>query len=426
MTAATFGNKLAPYHSERTAQGVKGNRQSIVVTNNPSTIDANQILTVRFPNLGTHDIIIPGTARLAFSISLNSDTDANCTIVNNLGRAIVKKISVKMEGQEVMSLDDADIYLCYRNLWMTKTERLNAAYYGIHSDNGNTAKIRLGAGDAVATTQPGASIAAAFGNRFAIPLDFEILTDHGPFYQAGLTDRLSFELTFNGYGRVITSTDDKATYQITNIALEFDTVNHEDLARLKHQQYMDKTVVLYTRVLRHRKLALNKSDVTWNINLNTPARSLKGILLLFEDPAAGAMGPAFGRNSELYYNPLITKVHVTVEGIPNQLYAQGMLPYQHWDEIVKEFVREDLKGTELAATDMSTYFQSRYALWLDFRTCDDRNLHGSGRRVENASEGVTLQLDKTVQTAGALYCYVYLLMDAQLNIAEGKLHSVLF
>jgi len=108
MTAATFGNKLAPYHSERTAQGVKGNRQSIVVTNNPSTIDANQILTVRFPNLGTHDIIIPGTARLAFSISLNSDTDANCTIVNNLGRAIVKKISVKMEGQEVMSLDDAD------------------------------------------------------------------------------------------------------------------------------------------------------------------------------------------------------------------------------------------------------------------------------------------------------------------------------
>jgi len=59
------------------------------------------------------------------------------------------------------------------------------------------------------------------------------------------------------------------------------------------QQYMSQSVVLYTRVLRHRKLTLNKSDVTWNINLNTPARSLTGILLLFEDPAA-AMGPAFG------------------------------------------------------------------------------------------------------------------------------------
>jgi len=80
-----------------------------------------------------------------------------------------------------------------------------------------TAKFRLGAGDAVAATQPDASIAAAFGNRFATPLDFEILTDHGPFYQAGLNDRLTFELTFNDYGRDITSTDKSASYTITNI-----------------------------------------------------------------------------------------------------------------------------------------------------------------------------------------------------------------
>jgi len=204
----------------------------------------------------------------------------------------------------------------------------------------------------VAATQPDASIAAAFGNWFAIPLDFEILRDHGPFYQAGLNDRLSFELTFNDYGRVIMSTDPTASYGITNISLEFDVVTNPNLARRKRQQYMSQTVVLYTRVLRHRKLAFNKRDVTWNINLNTPTRSLKGILLLFEDPAVGTMWPAFGRNSELYYNPLITKVQVTVEGIANQLYVQGMLPYHHRDEIVKEFAREDLKGAELSSTDI--------------------------------------------------------------------------
>jgi len=60
---------------------------------------------------------------------LNSSTDANRTVVNNLGRAIVKKILVKLQGQEVMSLDDAVIYLCYRDLWMTDMERMNAAYY---------------------------------------------------------------------------------------------------------------------------------------------------------------------------------------------------------------------------------------------------------------------------------------------------------
>jgi len=112
----TFGNKLDPHYSARMAYGVKGNRQGIVVTKNPSTIDANQILTIRFPNLGENDVIILGTAHLAFNITLNGDTVANHTIVNNLGRALVKKISVKLEGQEVMSLDDADIYLCYRDV----------------------------------------------------------------------------------------------------------------------------------------------------------------------------------------------------------------------------------------------------------------------------------------------------------------------
>ena len=99
---------------------------------------------------------------------------------------------------------------------------------------------RLGAGDAMAATQPDASIASAFGNRFSIPLDFEILMDHGPFYQAGLNDRLSFELTFNDYGRVIMSTDRTASYEITNISLEFDVVTNPDLARRKRQQYMSQ------------------------------------------------------------------------------------------------------------------------------------------------------------------------------------------
>ena len=43
-------------------------------------------------------------------------------------------------------------------------------------------------------------------------------------------------------------------------------------------------VILYGRILRHRKLPKNKSDSLWNININVPARSMKGILMLFEDP----------------------------------------------------------------------------------------------------------------------------------------------
>ena len=65
----TFGNKLGPHYSARRAYGAKGNRRGILVTNNPSMVDENQILTIRFPNLGENDVIIPGTARLAFNIT---------------------------------------------------------------------------------------------------------------------------------------------------------------------------------------------------------------------------------------------------------------------------------------------------------------------------------------------------------------------
>ena len=48
------------------------------------------------------------------------------------------------------------------------------------------------------------------------------------------------------------------------------------------------------------------------------------------------------------------------------------------------------------------YLTDKYALWLDFRTIDENFLHGTGRRIENASEGITLQIEKKEESAGAL------------------------
>ncbi len=75
--------------------------------------------------MGADDVIVPGTARLAFTISLTS-TDANKTVVQNQDRAIVKKTTIKISGNEVMSIDDSDVYDCYQDLWRTSSERANA------------------------------------------------------------------------------------------------------------------------------------------------------------------------------------------------------------------------------------------------------------------------------------------------------------
>ena len=94
-------------------KGIKGTRQKVIVTHNPSEIDQAQELLVRFPNLGNDDIIITGTANLSFNIELTSTVNANRTLVTNIGRAIVKKLAVKFEGNEIMSVDDFDVFACY-------------------------------------------------------------------------------------------------------------------------------------------------------------------------------------------------------------------------------------------------------------------------------------------------------------------------
>ena len=64
---------------------------------------------------------------------------------------------------------------------------------------------------------------------------------------------------------------------------------------------------------------------------------------------------------------------------------------------------------------LGEYLVNKYALWLDFRATDENELHGTGRRIENASEGITLQIEKKEESAGALNAYIYLIMDAQLK-----------
>ena len=89
------------------------------------------------------------------------------------------------------------IAICSFDLWK---EQFAMAYQGIGKDN--MLKHRIGAADA-ATKEENKAIETAFGKRCCIPLDFELLESHVPFYQAGLGDRLEYELTFSDNNKVI-------------------------------------------------------------------------------------------------------------------------------------------------------------------------------------------------------------------------------
>ena len=156
---------------------------------------------------------------------------------------------------------------------------------------------------------------------------------------------------------------------------------------------------------------------------------MKGILVLFEGEQP------YARDTGKFYNPKIQKVSVIVERKPNQLYAQGMRSFEQYDEICKYFAEgsqkdnnanEVQKHLQLHNVNVGEYLTDKYALWLDFRTIDENSLHRMGRHIENASEGITLQIEKKAESAGALNAYIYLIMDAQLNIQNGTYVSAIY
>ena len=172
--------------------------------------------------------------------------------------------------------------MCYQDLWKTTNERENAVYQDIQTEV--VRKIRIDSGDKGTATKD-VAIGTAYSNQFCIPLDFEILESHMPFFQSELHDRLSYELTFNNYGKAVVSTDQAASYTISDIHLAFEVITSPELAHQLRIKYSGKHTVLYDRVVRHSKLSYNKSDTIWNIALAPQAKSMKGILILFVDPA---------------------------------------------------------------------------------------------------------------------------------------------
>ena len=340
----------------------------------------------------------------------------------------MKKLAVKFEGNEIMGVDDYDIFACYRDLWKTASEKKNAIHQGIISIDGFTAncmKLRINAKDKTAPTKDNV-IAKAYGNKFIIPLDFEMLDSAAPYYQAGLGNRLCYEIMFNNYNQVINSSvaSPDAKYKITDISLEYETVTQPNLTRSVRSEYQSMAL-LYDRILRHRQISVNKSDTMWNWSSNTPCKSLNGILVLFEEEKS------YIRDMSKFYNPKIQKVSVIIEGKPNQLYSQGMRSFEQYDEACKYFTEGRLANEvqaqlQLYDVSLGEYLVNKYALWLDFRMIDENELHGMGRRIENASEGITLQIEKKAESAGALNAYIYLIMDAQLNIQSGAYVSTIY
>ena len=421
---------LLPSHSEKTLGAMKAERTVKRITFNPSEANPGETLYVSVPKLSEHEVIVSGSLALVFNINL-SGGHANNYLVQNVSRALVDKFTVKFAATTVQDTDGCDIYKIFEDLFLSTDERANMLSEGIQSVD--LCKIRSGAGDKKTSgVDEENKLNSVYTNKYRINLDHPILTDHGVFYPQALYNDLVFELTLVPASQVVRGSDaNKLVYKLENIQLEYETIRSKSLADETASTYASGKEFAYDLVMRERVVPVVRgSDTRLNIRVNPQRRSLNGILLLFINPYTVGT-----RDSESYFNPDITKVKVTVNGVPNRVYNEGISGSDMWNELTRHFNPHTHTRAEVSHTPnggrgrpnmtLTKYLAgNKFGLWIDLRSMADTTLHGNGQRLVNTQDGVQLEIERTASGSGNTNCHIFTISDSQMNIVGRQLESV--
>ena len=233
---------------------------------------------------GSRDqIIVPDTLKITFSLEVESK-DKTSSVVNNVGRALVKKKVLMLGLKEIDTVNQSYIYDTYKDFYLSKQEREEKLHQGIQSATG--LKARVGAtkadGTALTVTTEENAIKKTVSNRFLIPLDFDFFKHRT--YPYGLREDLIARLELNSAEKILlASGDTAATYKISDISLEHDAIFDLDYATMFENLYRE-TSIPYTKVTAVHHQALSKKNENWKFDINNlSVRSLQGLLLLFVD-----------------------------------------------------------------------------------------------------------------------------------------------
>ena len=72
------------------------------------------------------------------------------------------------------------------------------------------------------------------------------------------------------------------------------------------------------------------------------------------------------------------------------------------------------------------YAKDKFGLLIDLRSMASQKMHGSGTRLVDTTDGVQLEFKRDGKGTGTINCHVCLISDAQFNIQNKQLDSVLY
>ena len=407
---------LLPTHSEAIFNAMKAERTVTRIAFNPSTANPGDVLYVTVPKLAQDVAIVPGSLSLLFDIDLTGG-HANNYLVFNVSRALVSRLTVTFGGTPVQDTNRYDIYKIFDDMFLDAYQRDEMLMEGLHGDDLN--KTRCNSGDKKTSgVNIDNKIASVYKQKYKIHLDHQILTSNGVFCPQALDKDLTFELTLAPASQVVRG-------KLKNIQFEYERIRSKQLADNATTAYTNGKGFAYDQVVLEKTVTFDRgTDADLNLLVNPQRRSLKGILLLFIVPYTAGT-----RDAEAFLNPDITNVEVTINGIPNRVYNNGIKPYDQCRELSRLFCTKHKKSS--CANNFTPYITitrhlavNKFGFFLDLRSMAGTNMHGSGQRLVNSENGVQIANTRTTSGSGNVRCHIFSISDAQLNIMDRQLVDI--
>ena len=159
----TVSEKLNPKRIPCEPFGIKARSTLNRITLTPSEASPDETY-VDIPKLAGNVVIVPGSVYLTFD--LNVTGHANNTLVNDIGRTLVKRQRVLFGGEVLQDTLDYDLFQTYHDLHLSSEDRDDMLRHGVFTEN--TRKLRTAAGDNSTSNAKEVAMATLHSTKYCI------------------------------------------------------------------------------------------------------------------------------------------------------------------------------------------------------------------------------------------------------------------
>ena len=405
-------SELKPGFRRSKMSEIRGTRTRHVITFNPNKFNPGEMIYINTPKLKPDVCLVPDSLNIMFDFK---NANVKSWFNNNLSKLLTKELTVKMAGEVVYSNTGESVIGVYKDLWKTSRERDDMVEYGVANENLRKliSKDDSGAASGDEAKVSDALMYAVHGTKQRIKLG-KILEDHGLYAPYSMIHNFQYEITLPSAAEVMKAQSGSAVegYSLENIELEYETIENQDITNSTTEGYEIGRSLSFEHVTLMKTTEWDKSSTLINETINLPRKSMKAVVLLFKTKA-----PA---GSEEYVYPNIESVKVTIEGVPNSVYSQGIPKSRFYEEAGRLFGKHC--NTERAIS-IREFYKDQFACVVDLRTHNDNHATGTGKKLVNKQSGVLLEIKKKVTTVDVL-CKMFILSDGLLNISNRDLESI--